>query len=191
MINDFGVIYLKKIMALLLATTVVFSVATGCQPKKRKQNYKNAVVSQQKSESFEDAVKECFNASYSLGGGEVFYAYMYPNAAIDAMKQSGQYDDLISTFNHGQENRFMLDDSKLEYEKIMDSHEINDKQRAAAKKYLVQICEQFVPELTEDQLDIKEGYEVTFSHLRNGEADGKDTVLAIKLNDEGWKVITG
>ena len=55
----------------------------------------------------------------------------------------------------------------------------------------MQLSEQFAPELTEDKLNIKEGYEVTFSHLRDGEQDGKDTVLVIRLNDEGWKVITG
>lgn len=182
---------MKRTAALIIAMAAVFSAVTGCQPKNKKQEYKNAAVTQQKSESYEDAVKECFNASYSLGGGEVFYAYMYPNAAIDAMKQSGQYDELISTFNQGQESRFKSNDSKLEYEKIVNSHEINDDQRAAAKKYLKQLSEQFAPELTEEQLDIKEGYEVTFSHLRDGETDGNDTVLVIKLNDEGWKVITG
>lgn len=182
---------MKRTLALMIACTALISVLSGCQPKKRKQDYENADVTQQKSESYEDAVKECFNASYSMGGGEVFYAYMYPDAAIDAMKQSGQYEELISTFNAGQENRFRMNNSKLEYDGIVDSHEINDDQRAAAKKYLVQLSEQFAPNLTEDKLDIKEGYEVTFSHLRDGEQDGKDTVLVIRLNDEGWKVITG
>ena len=182
---------MKRTLALMIACTAMVSIVYGCQPKNRKQNYENAAVTQQKNDSYEEAVKECFNASYSLGGGEVFYAYMYPDAAIDAMKQSGQYEELISTFNAGQENRFRMNNSKLEYEGIVDSHEINDDQRAAAKKYLVQLSEQFAPELTEDKLDIKEGYEVTFSHLRDGEYDGKDTVLAVRLNDEGWKVITG
>ena len=187
----YGVINMERIAAFIIVMVVVFSAVTGCQSKNYKQIYKNSAVTQQNSELYEDAIKECFNAVYSLGGGEVFYAYMYPNYAIDAMKQSGQYDELVSAFNQSQERSFKSGNNKLEFEKIMDSHEINDNQRAAIKKYLIQLSEQFAPDLTEDQLNIKEGYEVSFSHLKNGESDGKDTVLVIKLNDEGWKIITG
>lgn len=182
---------MKRALALIFACTALIGAVTGCQPKKRKQGYENTAVTQQKNESYEEAIKECFNASYSLGGGEVFYTYMYPDAAIDAMKQSGQYEELISTFNNGQENRFKLNNNKIEFDQVIESQEIDEKQKAAAKTYLKQLSELYKPDLTEDDLDIKEGYQVTYSHLRDGEYDGKDTVIVLKLNDEGWKVITG
>ena len=179
----------RKMLSLIVCAAVVCSFA-GCQPKKKVQTYSNAQVSKQSSDSYEDALRECFDATYSLGGGEVFYAYMYPDAAIEAMKASGEYSKLIATFNQGQETRFDMNDDKFTFEKVTDSHEISEQQTEAIKGYFKEMCAAYVPDITEDQFDIKEGYEVSFSYLNNGEPKGTETVLVIKLNDEGWKVIT-
>ena len=44
--------------------------------------------------------------------------------------------------------------------------------------------------MTEKEFDIKEGYELTFDYLRNGEKGGEESVIVLRLNDEGWKIIT-
>ncbi|MBP5432500.1 hypothetical protein [Ruminococcus sp.] len=182
----------RKAITIVLCVAVLCASA-GCEHKKEeeKPSYSVAQVQKQNSESYEDALKECFNASYSLGGGEVFYEYMYPDAAIEAMKAAGQYETLVATFNQGQETRIGQNDEKLTFDKVTECHDINDTQEAAVKNYFKTMCEPFVQEVTEDQFNVGEGYEVNYSYLRNGEEGGIDTVLVVKLNDEGWKVITG
>lgn len=182
----------RKAITIVLCVAVLCASA-GCEHKKeeKKPSYSVAQVQMQNSESYEDALKECFNASYSLGGGEVFYEYMYPDAAIEAMKAAGKYETLVATFNQGQETRIGQNDEKLTFDKVTECHDINDTQEAAVKNYFKTMCEPFVQEVTEDQFNVGEGYEVNYSYLRNGEEGGIDTVLVVKLNDEGWKVITG
>lgn len=186
---------MKRKIAFLAVCAAVLCCFVGCQPKESKKEetkieYANTQVSKQMSDSYEDALKECFDATYSLGGGEVFYAYMYPNAAIDAMKASGEYEKLIATFNQGQENRFSQNDDKFTFEKITNATEITDKQIEGIKGYFKEMCEEFVEGVTEEQFTVGKGYEVTFSYLNNGEQSGSETVIILKLNDEGWKVIT-
>lgn len=180
---------MKRKAALAAACAVALCIFTGCEPKKKEIS--SPEVFQQKSESYEDAIRECFDSTYSSGGGEVFYSYMYPEAALEAMKKNGIYDGLIDTFNQGIETRKSLSSDVLTFDSIAEVHEINDTQTAAAKAYLVSLSKEYLPTLTEEDLDIKEGYEVTFNHLRNGEANGQDTVLVISLGDEGWKILTG
>ena len=183
---------MKRTAAILLACAALICTVSGCGKKQdTEKNYDSSSVLQQKSDSYEDALKECFDSIYSRGDGVVFYAYMYPDAAVDEMKASGVYDGLISDFREGKESGFGQSQGKLVYDKIVEAHEINDDQTAAAKRYLQQLGAQYKPDLTEDQLDIKEGYEVTYSYLCDGEPKGNDTVLVVKLNDEGWKILTG
>ena len=184
---------MKTKAVLLVIGAAVFCSFAGCEHKNKSDRpvYSNAKVQMQNSESYEDALKECFNATYSLGGGEVFYEYMYPDEAINAMKESGDYDKLVAQFNLGQESQFADNSDKLTFDKITDSHDINETQVTAVKSYLKNMCAPFVNEITEDQFDVKEGYEVNYTYLNNGEEAGTDTVLVIRLNDEGWKVITG
>lgn len=180
---------MKKIAAMAAACVAAVCLFAGCEPKKK--TISSLEVTQQKSESYEDAVRECFDSAYSSGGGEVFYQYMYPNAVLDTMKEKGVYDSLIETFNLGIETRKGMSDDVFTFSSIAEAHEINETQTAAAKTYLISLSKEYLPTLTEEQLDIKEGYEVTFNYLKNGEADGQDVVLAISLGDEGWKIITG
>ncbi len=184
---------MKRTAAVILACAALLCPASGCGSKEQDtgKNYEKAAVTQQMSDSYEDALKECFDAIYSGGSGTIFYAYMYPDAVIEQMKTDNIYNELVSTFEEGQHSSLELSGRKLSYEKIVESHEINDNQRAAAKKYLKQLSEKIKPDLSEDDLDIKEGYEVTYSYLSDGESKGQDTVLVVKLNDEGWKVLTG
>ena len=181
---------MKKTAAILLAAAAGLCMLTGCQDA-RTEEKSGVTVQEQDSSSYISALKECFNASYTIGGGEVFYAYMYPDAVLDALRADGNYDALISTFNEGQKKRLENSTDNFTFGNVTDSHEINETQTVAAKSYLKSISEMYLPSLTEDQLDIKEGYEVTFNTLNNGVSQGSETVLVVRLNDEGWKVITG
>lgn len=177
---------MRRSAAVLFACAAAFCVFTGCQSKD-----KSSVVqaTMQDSASYEDAVKECFNAMYSNGGGAVFYSYMFPDAAVQAIKDDGNYDELVKTFNDGQQKSFALDDSKYTFGTILESKEITDEQRDAIKRYFVNLCEPYI-QMTEKEFDVKEGYELTFDYLKNDKKNGEETVIAVKLNDEGWKVIT-
>ena len=179
---------MKKAAAFLVAIATAACVFTGCEPKKK--DIKNQKVTQQNSSSYEDAIRECFDAMNSSGGGKVFYSYMYPNVAIDAMNQSGEYDSLIQTFNQTQERRLNQSTQKYSYDKIKEANPLSEQQISGSKSYFVELCQPFVADIKEDAFDIKEGYEVTFSYLDNNGASEDETVIVLSLNDEGWKVIT-
>ena len=179
---------MKKVAALLVALTAAACVITGCEPKK--EEIKSRSVSQQKSSSYEDAIKECFDAMHSSGGGKVFYSYMYPDAALDAMKQSGEFDSLVDTFNQTQEKIVGPSSDKYSYVGIKEANALSEKQVSGTKSYFVTLCEPYTADIKEDDFDIKEGYEVTFSYKKNDEAESDETVIVVSLNDEGWKVIT-
>lgn len=181
---------MKKTAAVILSMAAGLCMLTGCQDTGTgKQSSMTAM--QQDSDSYISALKECFNASYTIGGGDVFYSYMYPDAVLDQLKADGSYEELVNTFNEGQKKRLEGSGNNYTFGNVTDYHEINETQVVAAKSYLKSISEMYMPSLTEDQLDIKEGYEVTFNTLNNGESQGSETVLVVRLNDEGWKVITG
>lgn len=179
---------MKKVAALLVALTAASCIFTGCEPKKK--DIKSVKVAQQKSDSYESAVKECFDAMNSEGGGEVFYSYMYPDAALDAMKQSGEFDSLVKTFNDTQAEIQKDSSDDYSYTGVKEAKELSEKQVEGAKSYFVELCEPYVADIKEDAFDIREGYEIKFSYANKGEAAGEESVIVVSLNDEGWKVIT-
>lgn len=179
---------MKKIAAFMISLTAAAGLLTGCQPKQKEIS--NVKVTQQNSESYESAIKECFEAMYSSGGAEVFYSYMYPDAALNAMKESGVYDERLKTFNENQEKQLSLKDDKYKFSEVKESNELREEQVSGVKTYFVELSQPFTTALTEDQLVINSGYEVVFSYSNNGEEAGEETVIVVNLNDEGWKVIT-
>ena len=179
---------MKRFAAILVALAAASCFFTGCEPKKKDIKSKN--VTQQNSDSYESAIKECFDAMNSEGGGKAFYSYMYPNAALDAMKKSGEFDELVKTFNDTQAEIQKNNTDKYTYAGVKEAKELSDKQVSGAKSYFVELSSQYVPDLKEDDLDIKEGYEVTYKCKKNDEDAGDETVIVVSLNDEGWKVIT-
>jgi hypothetical protein len=168
-------------------SAAIFSSCGQKQTETKPAAVENPAVSQ-KSESYEDALRECFDSSFSLNGGEIFFSYMYPDAYIQDMKDKGEYDSAIETFNKNQTERPDLTDGKYAFGSIKEAVPVTDKQIAAVKSYFVDKCSDRI-QLSEDDIDVKEGYEVSYSYTKNGEENGKDAALAIKLGDEGWKVI--
>jgi hypothetical protein len=126
----------------------------------------------------------------STGGGEIFYSYMYPNETIDAMKKNKEYDELVQTFNHTQDEMLKNRTSKYTFGSIKEAKELSEKQVSGVKSYLVQLSEPYLNTLTEDKLEVKDGYEVTYDYSKEGQEAESETVIVFKLNDEGWKVIT-
>lgn len=179
---------MKRVAAVLVALTASVCIFTGCEPKKKEIKSQN--VTQQNGSSYENAIKECFDAMNSSGGGTVFYTYMYPDAALNAMKQDGEFDNLINKFNDAQAERLKDSNDKYSFGEIKEANPLSEKQISGSKTYFVSLCEPFVADIKEDAFDIKEGYEVTFGYSKNGETDGDETVIVVSLNDEGWKVIT-
>ncbi|MCR5601445.1 MAG: hypothetical protein K6G33_11980 [Ruminococcus sp.] len=179
---------MKRIAAFIVAAAAAGCVFTGCQPKKKE--IKSEKITQQESASYEDALKECFKAMQYEGGGEIFYSYMYPNETIEAMKKNGEYDKLVKSFNESQSDVLKSRDVKYEFSGIKTSKELSEKQVAGVKKYLVELSEPYLSTLTEDRLDVKEGYETTYEYLKDNKTTAIETVIVFKLNDEGWKVIT-
>lgn len=179
---------MKKAAILLAVCALAVCSFGSCEPKK--ESISNIEVNEQQNDSYENALKECFNAMYSIGGGDAFYSYMYPDSAVEAMKNEGKYDELINTFNDTQDKIIGDENGTLTFGSIDDAKEISDEQRDGIKKYFVELCKPYLPDVTAESFDIKEGYEVNFNYLNNGEKGGDDMALVVKLNDEGWKIIT-
>ncbi len=179
---------MKRVAAFIVALAAVGCLFTGCQPEKKEIEKQN--VSNQSSDSYEDALKECFDAMQSTGGGEVFYSYMYPDETIDAMKKNNEYDELVQTFNKTQDEMLQKRSEKYTFGSIKEAKELSEKQVAGVKTYLVELSEPYLNTLTEDKLDIKDGYEVTYDYSKEGQEAESETVIIFRLNDEGWKVIT-
>ena len=177
---------MKKAAAVFVAVAMAACAITGCQPKKK--DISNAKVTQQKSDAYDSAIKECFEAMYSLGGAETFYSYMYPDAALEAMKASGEYDKLSADFNDGQE-KSLRDGKKYTFGGITEAKELSDNQTEGVKNYFAELSSPFVA-LKEDELTINDGYEVKYKYLADGKEAGEESVIVVSLNNEGWKIIT-
>ncbi len=188
---------MKRFLSATLAFTAALTMLTGCKHNYINEDTQEETVSlgsdplYQHSASYEDAIKECFNATYSENGGKIFFAYMYPDSALKAAKEAGTYDDLINKFNTNQKEVLGRNNDVFTFGEIKEADEIDSNQIAAAKTYLAALSTDLTDTVTEDDLNISMGYEVIYTYLKNGEKDGEDLVLVIQLNDEGWKVITG
>lgn len=188
---------MSKILSAILVCAAALTMLTGCKHNYITDKSRKETVSEgsdpiyQHSDSYEDAIKECFNATYSENGGKIFFAYMYPDSALKAAKEAGTYDDLINKFNTNQKEVLSRNNDVFTFGEIKEADEIDSDQIAAAKTYLAALSTDLTDTVTEDDLDISTGYEVIYTYLKNGEKDGEDLVLVIQLNDEGWKVITG
>lgn len=182
---------MKKTVTLLLAAFVLTGSFSACGQKN--VNYETTpegeAAAAQDSGSYEEALKECFNASFSLNGGQVFYEYMYPDQYINDMKEKGDYNSVINQFNHNQEQRPDLTDGVYEFGAITEADEIDDKQRDAAKAYFADRCNERNLSITEDDITVGEGYEVSYTYTKNGEETGTDLALAVIINGQGWKII--
>ena len=181
---------MKKFISFVSAAVIMGASLCSCgQPKKNLDAVpeENPAVSQHEG-SYEDALKECFNASFSTSGGEIFYSYMYPDAYVQDMKDKGDYNAIINNFNENQKSRPDLTDNVYAFGTIKEAVAINDKQTDAVKSYFVNKCTDRI-QLTEDDIDVKEGYEISYTYTQNGEEGGNDAALAVKIGNEGWKVI--
>ena len=182
---------MKRFITAVIACVAASTVLTGCGQKKAdlKTEPEGLNAESQKSENYEDALKECFNASFSLNGGKVFYSYMYPDEYIEDMKSKNEYDEAVNQFNHNQEQRPDLTDGIYEFGTITESKEITEKQREAVKLYFAGKCDERGLGLTKDDFTVGDGYEVSYTYTKDGKEEGSDLALAVVINDQGWKVI--
>lgn len=180
----------KRIAVFAAAVIAVGSCFVGCQPKKESKKVESINVTNQDNEKYEAALIECFDAMQTVGGGEVFYTYMYPNETIEAMKSNGEYDELVKTFNDTQSNILGSDNEKYTFGTVTEEKPLSEKQIEGIKSYLVELSEPYLSTLTEDKLNVGEGYEVTYDYSKDGQNKETETIIIFKLNDEGWKVIT-
>lgn len=182
---------MKKFASLFLSAVMVTGALSACGQKEVKldKEPEGKTAAEQTSGSYEDALRECFNASFSLNGGQVFYAYMYPDQYIDDMKEKGDYNEVINQFNQNQAKRPDLTDGVFEFGSITEADEIDDKQKEAVKVYLADKCNERDLGITEDDIDVTEGYEVSYTYTKNSEEEGNDLALAVMINGQGWKVI--
>ena len=177
---------MKKCLMFITAAALMCCSIFSCD---RKAEGKEAAA--QDGSNYEEALKECFNASFALEGGKIFFSYMYPDEVVDKMKSDGSYDTFVNSYNEQQAMRPDLTDGVFEFGKITESKEINEKQTEAVKDYFLSLSTDYFPEMKKEDFEVKKGYEVSYSYFKNGVEDGKDTVLVINLNDDGWKIITG
>ncbi|WP_297957605.1 hypothetical protein [uncultured Ruminococcus sp.] len=178
---------MKKTAVLLLVCGTVLCTAMGC--KSGGKTLSGVKASYQDGSSCDEAVKEYFGAMYTRGGGEIFYDYMFPDEAVEAMKTAGKYDKMVSNYNKSQEKSLKKDDAEYSFGKVTSSKELTDEQKDTVRRYFVTVSAPYAA-LDAEKLEIKEGYELTFDYTKDGKKAAEKTVLAVRLNDEGWKVIT-
>ena len=177
---------MKKCLMFITAAALMCCSFASCEGKLKG----NDAVAQDGAD-YEEALRECFNASFGLDGGKIFYSYMYPDEVIEKMQADGSYETFVKSYNEQQSMRPDLTDGVYEFGQVTESKVINEKQTEAVKEYFLSLCTDYFPDMKTDDFNVEKGYEVSYNYLKDGQIDGKDTVLVISLNDDGWKIIAG
>lgn len=191
---------MKKIFSVIAVCLAASFMLTGCSDKKDSKpiiisdSNISAVPTQnlehQNDEKCEEAFRELFTALYTANCGDTFFRYMYPNAAIEKMKSNGEYDSLVTTYNTNQ-GKF-IDEIKntpsvTEFTSVTP---LTDSQIQAAKRYLVNLSKNILPDLKPEDLNITEGFEIKCSIIDYNNKADNDTECMVKLEGEGWKAVT-
>lgn len=185
----------KKLSALLISIAITISF-TGCGSKNNSS--KNSAppdnqaqsVQHQNDENCENAFRELFTSLYTQNGGETFYQYIYPNAALEKIKELGEYDGLIETYNSNQ-NPFVNDIKHIpEITEFTSVTPLSQNQIEAGKRYFSILVSNFLPDLKAENIKITEGYEIKCNIINYNNKADTDTECFVKLEGEGWKAIT-
>lgn len=185
----------KNLLALLTSIALAVSF-TGCSSKKNSGNnsappdIQNQSVQHQNDENCENAFRELFTSLYTQNGGETFYMYMYPNAALEKIKELGEYKGLIETYNNNQ-NQFVNDIKHIpEITEFTSITPLSQTQIEAAKRYFSNLVSNFMPDLKAEDIKITEGYEIKCDIINYNDKADSDIECMVKLEGEGWKAIT-
>lgn len=173
-----------------MSMAITFSF-TGCGSKAHApSDDPSPTIQHQNDEKCEDAFRELFTSLYKLNGGETFYLYMYPCAALEKMKELGEYEGLIATYNNNQ-SQFVNNISHTpEVTEFTAVTPLTEAQIEAGKRYFSDLVKNLVPELKAEDIKITEGYEIKCNIIDYNNNADTDTECMVKLEGEGWKAIT-
>lgn len=183
---------MKKILSALLISAAIAVSFTSCGSKKSssKSPVKTQTIQHQNGEKCEDAFRELFTSLYTPNGGETFYLYMYPAAALEKIKELGEYESLIETYNNNQ-NPFVSDIKHTpEITEFTAVTPLTEAQIEAGKRYFSNLVKNFMPNLKAEDIKITEGYEIKCNIIDYNNRADTDTECMVKLEGEGWKAIT-
>lgn len=192
---------MKRFSPVIAACLAVSLVFTGCADNKESKpiitDSSPAVITiptqnleHQDDEKCEDAFRELFNSIYAPNCGDSFFKYMYPDAAIEKMKSTGEYASLVSTYNSNQSEFIAMMKATPKITEFTSVTPLTESQIAAAKRYLVNLSKDILPDLRPDDLVITEGFEVKCNIIDYNEREDTDTECMVKLEGDGWKAVT-
>lgn len=192
---------MKKFFHVTAACLAVSLLFTGCGDKKESKpiitdsspvviTIPTQNLEHQDDEKCEEAFRELFNSIYSMNCGDTFFRYMYPDAAIEKMKSTGEYASLVSTYNSNQGDFIAMMKKTPSITEFTSVTPLTESQINAAKRYLVNLSKEVLPELKTDDLVITEGFEIKCNIIDYNDKADTDVECMVKLEGEGWKAVT-
>ena len=179
---------MKRLMTILLACTIMCTFgACGKKEESSKVEIKESVS--QKDGTYEEALREFFDSTYTKDSGAVCYSYMKLSAAIDALKTLGDYDVLVDSYNNNQNNYIDLMDNKPEITSIIEAVPLTDVQKNAAENYFVYDTVFHIPDFSKDDVEVTEAYEIKYNATGITGKETEELVCLAKIQDDGWKII--
>lgn len=168
-----GSTIMKKLFALSLSCLTIMTCFVGCGDDDDDGSKKSGP---------DAAVEALFEAGTSKNGGKKYYTYQYPESYIKELKEDDEWDELIEDFNDNRAD--VLEDCKITVKDVKKGDKLDDDTLKSAESY-------FESRYDAD-VKITEGYEYKVK-IRYQSDEEKETnvekVCAVKLKDEGWKVI--
>ncbi len=120
-------------------------------------------------------------------------ASITPQAFIDGLKDAEKYDelraqtegDITSTMDYWKET--YGEDPKAAY-----TEEVSNRPLTEQQLFFAELCYKYTYYDIKVDIEIEEGYEVTFKYKTEGKTDsseGEETACFVKVKDDGWKMI--
>ena len=192
---------MKRISPFIAACLAVSLLFAGCGDKKESKpiitdsspvviTIPTQNLEHQNDEECEEAFRELFTALYTANCGDTFFKYMYPDEAIEKMKSTGEYASLVTTYNSNQSEFVAMMKKTPEITEFTSVTPLTESQISAAKRYLVNLSKDVLPDLTVDDLVITEGFEVKCNIINYNDKEDTDTECMVKLEGDGWKAVT-
>lgn len=179
---------MRKLMTILLACMMMCTFgACGKKAESSNVEIKNSVS--QKDGTYEEALREFYNATYTKDSAAVCYSYMKLSAAIEAMKTLGEYDALIESYNNNQNGYIDLMDNKPEITSIIEAVPLTDAQENAAENYFVYDTAIYLTDFSKDDVEVEEAYEIKYNATDITGKEAEELVCLAKIQDDGWKII--
>lgn len=128
-------------------------------------------------------VKKWAEAAISPNGAEDYFTCSIPDEYIKTLKDEGEWDDMIDTYNDNIADE-LNDGISYRIDSVKKGDELTEEEIKGAEFYLSRNCD--------EEITVTEGYwyEVKATRSNDEEDDTqKGTVAAVKLPEDGWKVI--